>query len=200
VVPPIGTPLLARSTMPHAAMLELVPSSLDSPPPPLGTASTSPCWVTPAVPPGFLPRAASATPAAPHAASAAPVTPCAARTTPTSPAQHPGPPPQVRPSSPITYVCRPRRPAAPVAPALLTSTPAHRPVTVVPMTPLVNPHRMVTRAKAAFWMPQDSLVLTATTIAMPPSLIPTSVCVALAEPNWCAAMEEEYRALLSNGT
>jgi hypothetical protein len=33
-----------------------------------------------------------------------------------------------------------------------------------------------------------------------PSPIPSSVHAALADPNWCAAMEDEYGALMSNGT
>jgi hypothetical protein len=32
------------------------------------------------------------------------------------------------------------------------------------------------------------------------SLVPTSVCTALADPSWCHAMEEEYDALLTNNT
>jgi hypothetical protein len=59
---------------------------------------------------------------------------------------------------------------------------------------------MVTRAKTGFRMPQEPLVLTAMTTTAPPSLISTSVHAVLADPNWHAAMEEQYRALLSNGT
>jgi hypothetical protein len=36
--------------------------------------------------------------------------------------------------------------------------------------------------------------------ASPPSLIPSSVCATLTNPNWRAAMEDEYGALMSNGT
>jgi hypothetical protein len=52
------------------------------------------------------------------------------------------------------------------------------------------------------WLSDTSgaLILTATTTSTPSSLIPASVCAALANPNWRAAMEEEYMALLSNGT
>jgi hypothetical protein len=70
----------------------------------------------------------------------------------------------------------------------------------VPVTPPVNPHRMVTHAKAGFRMPREPLVLTAMTTTVPPFLILTSVHAALADPNWHVAMEEEYGALLSNGT
>jgi hypothetical protein len=59
---------------------------------------------------------------------------------------------------------------------------------------------MVTRAKAGFRMPQEPLILTAMTTTTPLSPIPISVHAALANPNWWAPMEEEYEALLSNGT
>jgi hypothetical protein len=58
------------------------------------------------------------------------------------------------------------------------------------MTPPVNPHPMVTRAKDDFRLPRDWLTLVATTPSMTPSTIPTSVCAALADPNWRVAMEE----------
>jgi hypothetical protein len=75
----------------------------------------------------------------------------------------------------------------------------HRPVMAVPVTPPVNPHRMVTRAKAGFWMPRDTLILAATTTSTSPSPILTSVRAALVDPNWRAAMEDEYGTLMSNG-
>jgi hypothetical protein len=59
---------------------------------------------------------------------------------------------------------------------------------------------MVTRAKDGFRLPRDRLTLVATTSLSPPSAIPTSVHTALADPNWRVAMEEEYGALMSNGT
>jgi hypothetical protein len=46
----------------------------------------------------------------------------------------------------------------------------------------------------------DRLVLAASISPSTPSPIPTSVRAALADPNWCPAMEDEYRALMSNGT
>jgi hypothetical protein len=46
----------------------------------------------------------------------------------------------------------------------------------------------------------DRLVLTASTSPSIPSPIPTSVRVALADPNWRVAMEDEYGALMSNRT
>jgi hypothetical protein len=103
VVPPIGTPLLVGSTAPRAAMLELMPILLDSPPPPPGMASIAPCRVAPAVPPGFLPRAVLATRAAPRAAPMTPATPRAA----------------LAPLAALRAV-----PAAPVAPYAASVTPA----------------------------------------------------------------------------
>jgi hypothetical protein len=66
---------------------------------------------------------------------------------------------------------------------------------MLPVTPPVNPHRMVTRAKDGFWMATKPFTFTASTS----SLIPSSVRVGLADPNWRAAMEDEYGALMSNG-
>jgi hypothetical protein len=68
------------------------------------------------------------------------------------------------------------------------------------MTPLVNPYRMVTQAKAGFRVLPDHLVLTAVTSSSTPSLILTSVQATLVDPNWRAAMEDKYGALVSNGT
>jgi hypothetical protein len=67
---------------------------------------------------------------------------------------------------------------------------------VLPVTPPVNPHRMATRAKDGFRMATKPFTFTAT----PPSPIPSSVRAALVDPNWHAAMEDEYGALMSNGT
>jgi hypothetical protein len=64
------------------------------------------------------------------------------------------------------------------------------------VTPPVNPHRMVTRAKDGFRMATKPFTFTAST----PSSIPSSVRVTLADPNWRAAMEDEYGALMSNRT
>jgi hypothetical protein len=60
---------------------------------------------------------------------------------------------------------------------------------------------MVTRAKDGLWLPHDRLTLVATTSSSPPSAILTSVRATLADLNRRAAMEEEeYGALMSNGT
>jgi hypothetical protein len=71
---------------------------------------------------------------------------------------------------------------------------------VVPVTPPKNPHRMITRGKTGFRVVPDRLVLTAATSSPTPSPIPSSARAALADPHWRAAMEEESRALMSNGT
>jgi hypothetical protein len=52
------------------------------------------------------------------------------------------------------------------------------------------------RAKDGFRMATKPFTFTASMS----SLIPSSVCVALTDHNWRAAMEDEYRALMSNGT
>jgi hypothetical protein len=59
---------------------------------------------------------------------------------------------------------------------------------------------MVTRAKTGFQVLPDRLVLAASTSPSTLSPIPTFVRVALADPNWRTAMEDEYGALMSNGT
>jgi hypothetical protein len=75
-----------------------------------------------------------------------------------------------------------------------------RPPTVVHVTPPVNPQRMVTRAKVGFWVLPDRLVLAVSTSPLTPSPILISIRVALADPNWRAAMEDKYGALMSNET
>jgi hypothetical protein len=71
---------------------------------------------------------------------------------------------------------------------------------VVPVTPPDNPHQMITRGKTSLRVVPDRLVLTDATSSPTPSLIPSSARAALADPHWRAAMEEEYGALISNGT
>jgi hypothetical protein len=71
---------------------------------------------------------------------------------------------------------------------------------VVHITPSDNPHRMITRSKTGFRVVPDHLVLTVATSSPTPFPIPSSAHVALADPHWRAAMEEEYGALISNGT
>jgi hypothetical protein len=70
----------------------------------------------------------------------------------------------------------------------------------VHVTPLDNPHQMITRGKTGFKVVPDRLVLTVATSSPTTSLIPSFAHDALADPHWRAAMEDEYRALISNGT
>jgi hypothetical protein len=70
----------------------------------------------------------------------------------------------------------------------------------VPVTPPDNPHRMITRGKTGFRVVPDRLALTAVTSSLTPSPIPSSAHAALTDPHSRAAMEEEYRALINNGT
>jgi hypothetical protein len=74
------------------------------------------------------------------------------------------------------------------------------PGVVVPVTPPDNPHRMITRGKTGFRVVPARLVLTVVTSSPTSSPIPSSARVALADPHWRAAMEEEYGTLISNGT
>jgi hypothetical protein len=71
---------------------------------------------------------------------------------------------------------------------------------VVPITPPDNPHQMIKQGKTGFRVMPDRLVLTVVTSSPTPSLIPSFARAALADPHWRAAMEEEYRALISSGT
>jgi hypothetical protein len=71
---------------------------------------------------------------------------------------------------------------------------------VVPITPPDNPHRMITRGKTGFKVVPYHLVLTATTSSPTSSPIPSSARAMLADPHWPVAMEDEYEALISNGT
>jgi hypothetical protein len=71
---------------------------------------------------------------------------------------------------------------------------------VVPIKPLENPYQMITWGKTGFRVVPDRLVLTVATSSSTPSPIPSSARAALADPHWRAAMEEEYGALISNGT
>jgi hypothetical protein len=71
---------------------------------------------------------------------------------------------------------------------------------VVHVTPPDNPHRMITRGSIEFKVVPDRLVLTDVTSSPTSSPIPSSAHVALADPHWRAAMEDEYGTLISNGT
>jgi hypothetical protein len=59
---------------------------------------------------------------------------------------------------------------------------------------------MITRGKTGFKVVPDRLILTVATSSPTLSPIPSSARAALADPHWCAVMEDEYGALISNGT
>jgi hypothetical protein len=102
----------------------------------------------PTVPPGFLPRAAPT--AAPRAALASTAAPRVVLTSSAAPTAAPdGSPPHEWSASPIAYVCRPRQPTltGTTPPPPLQPPPAGGQGMVVPVMPLENPHRMITRAK-----------------------------------------------------
>jgi hypothetical protein len=77
---------------------------------------------------------------------------------------------------------------------------AHGQGVVVLVTPPDNPHRMITQDKTGFKVVHDHFVLTAVTSSPTLSPIPSFARAALVDPHWRAAMEDEYRALISNGT
>jgi len=95
------------------------------------------------------------------------------------------------------YSRRPRPAAAPAPPAPSSppaaTVPARLPPGAVPIAPVVNQHGMATHGKSGFRQPA---AYTATVL----SPVPKTYRSALADPNWRAAMEEEYGALLSNNT
>lgn len=111
----------------------------------------------------------------------------------------------------FVYSRRPAPPPAPTAPPGSAASPAPAaPATIpagtvpaatvpagtagaVPTPPVTNQHAMTTRAKAGYRIP-------AVYHTSPLSPLPKTFRNALADPNWRAAMEEEYAALLQNHT
>jgi hypothetical protein len=184
----------------------LIPSGTSTPAPHLSVPEIPLGFEPPVAPllalvvtPGFLPRAATTT--APHVTPLAP--PTAPRAAPTTqPAVTDGPPPRTWPASPVAYVRRTQQPAPTSTtppPPLLRPSVGGKDV-VVHVMPPENPHRMITLGKTSFRVVPDRLVLIAATSSLTSSLIPSSARAALTDPHWHAAMEEEYGALISNGT
>jgi hypothetical protein len=91
-----------------------------------------------------------------------------------------------------------RLPAPAVAAPPPTTTPSspappQLPPGAIPVSPVVNHHRMTTRAKLGFRQPALFHVA-----ALSP--VPRTYRTALADPHWRQAMEEEFSALQSNNT
>lgn len=87
---------------------------------------------------------------------------------------------------------------APPVPAGTMAVPAAPPASPVPASALVvlaitNRHDMTTRGKHGF-------LFLALFKGVTLSLVPRSYRAALADPNWRAAMEKEYSALIANNT
>jgi histone deacetylase 1/2 len=74
------------------------------------------------------------------------------------------------------------------------------PPLAIPVNPPINAHRMMTRAKQGYLMPKKLFDLSVTTTASKISPIPSTYRQALKDPNWHAAMLEEFNALLRNDT
>jgi hypothetical protein len=109
------------------------------------------------------PTGPSSCPKVPSCGCRAPESPTTPRAASAPPAATDSPPPREWLSSPTVYAKRPRQPAptAPMGPA--STPPDRRPPTAVLVTPPMNPHRMVTPAKASFRMLPNRLILAAST-------------------------------------
>jgi hypothetical protein len=92
------------------------------------------------------------------------------------------------------------REAGTTPPPPLLRPSAHGQGVVVPVTPQDNPHRMITWGKTGFRVVPNRLVLTDATSSPTSSPIPSFARAALVDPHWRVAMEDEYGALISNGT
>jgi hypothetical protein len=171
---PCAAPGAPTSALPRAAPGALTPARPRAAP---GTPAPAQPRAAPTVPPGFAPLS----PATPARASPAPGLDPASR-------QAARPLPTVQPYDRV-YT---RRSQAAPPPPPITGTPP-LPKRAVPVVPVINEHRMVTRAKPGFRQP-------ALFTAAPLSPVPKTFRNALADPNWRAAMEEEHAALLRNHT
>ncbi|KAK1601123.1 hypothetical protein QYE76_007884 [Lolium multiflorum] len=94
-------------------------------------------------------------------------------------------------------VCPPPRPTSYHSHA---ATWPHPPANAVPIKPPENAHRMTTRAKDGYLMPRKLFSLSSSAITHTISPLPSTYRQALKDPNWHAAMLDEYNALLQNDT
>jgi histone deacetylase 1/2 len=92
------------------------------------------------------------------------------------------------------------------SPPSSTPTSESSPSSLTPPSPTPTVHPMLTRARAGIFKPNPRYALSSTSVTPASSStadvspLPSSVRVALRDPNWRAAMESEYNALLSNRT
>jgi hypothetical protein len=174
----IGTRLTTAGTSTPAPYrtTSKIPLGFEPPVAPLPTST---------VPSGFLPRAA--TTAMPHVAPAAPT------------AVTDDSPPLPWLASLVTYIRCPQQPTpASTTPSLAPSGGrlGRGGTCHAPKKSTLDDHT----GQDMFQGGADRLVLTAMTSSPTPSPIPTSARAALVDPNWRLAMEDEYEALMSNGT
>lgn len=130
--------------------------------------------------------------------------------TPNCPDHHSHPPPPL--SYPITYSRRPRQPSPPPSPAqqpssnplqpssLTPSPPSHTPTTshIPPPSPPPPPPKRPHKPNSKYF--NSNFVNTTTLHPIPATLEPTTHNQAMKDPKWREAMDQEFNALLHNGT
>ena len=104
-----------------------------------------------------------------------------------------------RTDSPQTASPSTHTPSPPTtSPVPTNPAPPPLPPKAIPVQAPHNPHRMITRAKSGYFMPKQDFSLHTHTNTISP--IPPTYCSALKDPNWHAAMLDEYNALMRNDT
>ncbi|RLN17625.1 retrotransposon protein, putative, unclassified [Panicum miliaceum] len=99
-------------------------------------------------------------------------------------------------TNPASTASPPAAPSASHSPSTLAATPS--PASSPSAAPPNPTHHMVTRAKAGIIVPNPCYAHVATADALPS--VPRSVRAAMRDLDWCAAMEDEFRALQDNRT